>query len=90
MFIISASNPNYFTSREALCGDVYLKYTILRFIPTNNEPQGILKQEDAKKNLVPSSDMVDIHYSHTSNGINVKTNDVQEQVSYKNNAFSHF
>ena len=86
IFIISASNPNYFTPREALCGDVYLKYTILRFITTNNEPPRNVKKQDVKKNLTPSSDIIDIHYSHTSvsNGIKGKTGDALEKVRVDN------
>ena len=89
IYIISASNPNYFTPREALCGDVYLKYTILRFISTNNEPRRKLKKEDVKKEA-PSSDIIDIHYSHTStpNGIKGKTGDVLEKVCLDNIADS--
>ena len=65
LFITSASNPNYFTQREALCGDVHLRYTILRFISKNNDRES--KTEDRQIGMAPSSDVIDIDYGHTSN-----------------------
>ena len=68
IFLFSASNPNYFTKREALCGDVHLKYTILRFIPKTyyNAKEDESKTKHMNR-VAPSSDIIDIHYSHTSN-----------------------
>ena len=84
-YLFLASNPNYFTQREALCGDVHLRYTILRFIPKryDNEKKSEAKSK-AVNRVVPNSDIVDIHYSHTSksNGINKPKNEHVAKVNF--------
>ena len=84
--LFSASNPSYFTQRDALCGDVHLRYTILRFIPKIyfNEKEVELKVKDVNR-VAPNSDIIDIHYSHTSNanGANKGINEPDTEVNSK-------
>ena len=51
-----------------MCGDVQLKYTILRFIPNNydNAKEDESNEKDVNR-VAPNSDIIDIHYGHTSN-----------------------
>ena len=87
--LFSASNPSYFTQRDALCGDVHLRYTILRFIPKIcfNERKDELKVKDVN-HVAPNSDIIDIHYSHTSNangankGMNEPDTEVNSRLKY--------
>ena len=60
-----ASNPNYFTQREALCGDVHLRYTILRFISTTKDIP--LSNSDEDLNTASTGDDIDINDAHSSN-----------------------
>ena len=82
--LFSASNPSYFTQRDALCGDVHLKYTILRFIPKIyfDAKEDELKVKDVNR-VAPNSDIIDIHYSHTSNanGVNKEINQPSTEVN---------
>ena len=51
-----------------MCGDVQLKYTILRFIPKSHD---YAKEDESNSKdvnrVAPNSDIIDIHYGHTSN-----------------------
>ena len=60
-----ASNPNYFTQREALCGDVHLRYTILRFISTTKDVS--LSNSDEDLNTASTGNDIDINDAHSSN-----------------------
>ena len=69
-----------------MCGDVHLRYTILRFIPKIyfNERKDELKVKDVN-HVAPNSDIIDIHYSHTSNanGANKGINEPDTEVNSK-------
>ena len=60
-----ASNPNYFTPREALCGEVHLRYTILRFISTNKDLPLSNSNEDL--NTDSTGNYIDINDAHSLN-----------------------
>ena len=68
-----------------MCGDVQLKYTILRFIPKSHDYAKEDKSNAKDVNRVaPNSDIIDIHYGHTSNtnGIIKENKEQAAKVKY--------
>ena len=68
-----------------MCGDVQHKYTILRFIPKSHD---YAKEDESNSKdvnrVAPNSDIIDIHYGHTSNtnGIIKEKNEQVSKVKY--------